>query len=53
MIIGSLLIYVDINNLHKQARQTTKVLIAGMLGTSKRFPVELLSHSDKKGYLVM
>lgn len=48
MFIGSILIYIDINNLHKKARQTAKVLIAGMLGTSKRFPMELLSHSEKK-----
>lgn len=47
LIIGGCLIYIDINKLHNQARKTAKVFITGMLGTSKRFPTELLSHSEK------
>ncbi|NRA54106.1 MAG: SAVED domain-containing protein [Gammaproteobacteria bacterium] len=45
LIVGVMLIHADIRNL---ARNTAKVLITGMKGTSVRFPSELLSKSEKR-----
>ncbi len=46
-VLGFWLIWVDVIKLQKQVRGTARVLIMGMLGTSKRFPNELLSKSEQ------
>lgn len=45
--LGIILIVFDIWKSQKKARHTAKVLITGMLGTSPRFPDNLLSYSEK------
>lgn len=46
-VVGIMLIFFDIWVSQKKARHTAKVLITGMLGTSVRFPDNLLSFSEK------
>ncbi|MEH0020228.1 MAG: SAVED domain-containing protein [Desulfobacter sp.] len=45
-LIGVVLIYSDVKKLGDIPRSTAKALITGMLGTSDRFPDELLSRSE-------
>jgi len=47
LAIGFWMIWVDVMKLQKQVRGTARVLIMGMIGTSKRFPNDLLSKPEQ------
>ncbi len=45
--IGALLIFIDVKRLGEVTRSTAKALITGMLGTTARFPNEILTRPEQ------
>nr|WP_321397028.1 SAVED domain-containing protein [uncultured Desulfobacter sp.] len=46
-LIGAFLILIDVKRLGEISRSTSKALITGMLATSARFPIELLTRPEQ------